>query len=450
MYCASRTVLKGIWRRIYRNFTNITPKDYIFAEKYGIISIYVPRFVKTDRKRTKGRGAFQLPKSYAASEQRNGVDIIMHNKKISKEKSIKHAKTVTEIVISLVLIGSGVLLLRNAFSDAKILDTSPYYDDKDINITDISATTAPDPNQTIFESLSVDTRDKFRGDLILVNEDHEYFSGNEDLVSIIEMNEENERTCFTAVDNTYTILRQVYEPMAQMIQDFSDKYYNDKLIIYGSYRTREFQQELYENDAAQSEDGASTKVAKAGYSEHESGLAFDFTEADNYDYDGTGDYAWLNANCYKYGFIVRYTEAKEKITKIQNEPWHFRYVGKPHAYYMDSHNLCLEEYIDLVREHPYDGEHLEFKDDDDDEYEVYFVASDDGSDKTTVPVPNGIRYDISGNNVDGFIVTVYKNKKPLVEETPTKSFEEASEINTENMTGNGEDESSDISEYTED
>ena len=362
----------------------------------------------------------------------------MPKNKISKEKSIRHAKTMTEIVISLVLLGAGGFFVRNAMKEASTVQSSPYFDDKDIAVTDVENTSVPDPNQIIYESRSVDTKDKFRGDLILVNEDHEYFGGDEDLVSIIEMNSENERTCFTAVDSTYTILRQVYEPMAQMIQDFSDQYNNDRLIIYGSYRTKEFQQQLYDDDVAQSEDGKSTKVAKAGFSEHESGLAFDFTEADNYDYDGTGDYAWINANCYKYGFIVRYTKSKEKITKIQDEPWHFRYVGIPHAYYMDSNDLCLEEYIDLIRKHPYDGEHLEFKDDKDTEYEVYFVASDDGAEKTTVPVPNGVRYEISGNNVDGFIVTVYKNQKPLVEEAPTKSFEDTSEEKTENTTGDEE------------
>ena len=72
------------------------------------------------------------------------------------------------------------------------------------------------------------------------------------------------------------------------------------------------------------------------------------------------------------------------------------------------------------------------------EYEVYFVKSDDGAEKTTVPVPNGLRYDISGNNVDGFIVTVYKNKKPLVEEVSTKSFEDVSVASTENDTDSEE------------
>ena len=374
----------------------------------------------------------------------------MSKQKISKEKSIRRAKTMTEAVISLVLVGTCAFFVKNTFSNMKDVGSSPYFDQNDIEIPDTTDVTVPDPNQTIYESFQVDTTDKFKGDLILVNEEHQYFGGDEDLVSITDMNYENEISCFTAVDSTYTILRRVYGPMAEMIQDFYDKYNNDTPIIYGSYRTTEFQQQLYEDDLAQSGDGESTRVAKPGFSEHETGLAFDFTESVNHDYNGTGDFAWINANCFKYGFIVRYTEAKQRLTKIQDEPWHFRYVGIPHAYYMDSKDLCLEEYIDLVREHPYDGEHLEFSDNEGNDYEVYFVASDDGSEKTTVPVPTGTRYEISGNNVDGFIVTVYKGQKPVVEEAPTKSFEdsETSDEDTDSEeTGESADESSDGEDY---
>ena len=352
----------------------------------------------------------------------------MPKKRISKEKSIKHAKTTTEIIISLVLLGTCGFFAKSAFTDVTKVEQSAFYDNKDIASTDSTATTAPDPNQIIYESRSFDTKAKFYGDLILINKDHQYFSsGSEDLVSIIDMNEQNERTCFTAVDNTYTILRQVYEPMARMIQDFYDQSGNDTLIIYGSYRTNEFQQQLYEQDLEASGENESQSVAPPGFSEHESGLAFDFSETVNYDYDGTGEFKWLNDNCYKYGFVVRYTKDKENITKFKDEPWHFRYVGIPHAYYMYTHDLCLEEYIDLIRKHPYDGEHLEFSVETGD-YEVYFYSSDDGAESTSVPVPNGVRYDVSGNNVDGFIVTVYKGQKPIVEEAPTKTFEEAPEL----------------------
>ena len=372
----------------------------------------------------------------------------MSKKKISKEKSIRRAKTTTEIVISLVLLGACAFFIAKSFHHAKEVAPSPFVEQNDIEVENLTASTVPDPNQTIYESLSVDTKSKFRGDLILVNKEHQYFGGDEDLVSITDMNYENEINCFSAVDSTYTILREVYGPMTKMIQDFYDKYNNDTLIIYGSYRTTDFQQQLYDNDVANNDGEESTRVAKPGFSEHETGLAFDFSETENNDYQGTGDFEWINANCYKYGFIVRYTSSKEKITGFQNEPWHFRYVGIPHAYYMDANDLCLEEYIKLVGEHPYDKQHLEFSDDKGNDYEVYFVKSDDGNEKTTVPVPTGVRYEISGNNIDGFIVTVYKGQKPIVEEAPTKTFEDTSEENDENSTDEGEDEDSEDTEDT--
>ena len=61
-----------------------------------------------------------------------------------------------------------------------------------------------------------------------------------------------------------------------------------------------------------------------------------------------GDYAWLTENAWRYGFILRYPPEKADVTGIGYESWHFRYVGIPHAWYMQENNLCLEEYLDLL------------------------------------------------------------------------------------------------------
>ena len=55
-------------------------------------------------------------------------------------------------------------------------------------------------------------------------------------------------------------------------------------------------------------------------------------------------YSWLDNNAYKYGFIKRYPSSKSYITGINNEPWHYRYVGKEAAT-IKNQNLCLEEYL---------------------------------------------------------------------------------------------------------
>ena len=333
-------------------------------------------------------------------------------KDINKNKSINRAKTITELVISAVILAAGGFVIKSEIDDVRTVPQSQFVDmDQDIKIP--GEDEIVDPNKVIFAPQSFSTKDKFTGDLILVNNDYQYFStGEEDLISISEKNDEEGRTSFAAFDYSYLILNSVYEPMAKMIDDFYDIYNNDTLIIYGSYRTNSFQQELYDQFTATEDDEDAPIVAKPGYSEHETGYAFDFSESVNYDYQGDGDFRWINENCYKYGFIVRYPKNKEDITEFRYEPWHFRYVGIPHAAYMMKNDLCLEEYIDLLRSsHSYESEHLEITDDSGEEYEVYFYPSDDANETTDVPVPTGYKYDISGNNVDGFIITVHKSKK---------------------------------------
>lgn len=98
---------------------------------------------------------------------------------------------------------------------------------------------------------------------------------------------------------------------------------------------------------------ACTVVAAPGASEHQSGLAIDFTTSANgggltESFGTTAVGQWLAANSWKYGFILRYPADKTEITGYIYEPWHFRYVGEPHAEYMYKNGLCLEEYYDLL------------------------------------------------------------------------------------------------------
>lgn len=366
----------------------------------------------------------------------------MPKKKLSHAKSIQRTKTIVDLVISAVLVGTIGYLVKDSYDRSGTIGQTQYVDLSQVE-DPTEATDSLDPDAIMFSTAQVKTKDKFYGDLILVNNDHEYFSsGEEDLVSIMEKNDENGIDYFTAVDYDYTIMRPAYDAMAAMIKDFYNKYFNDTLIIYGSYRTKEFQSKLYDERDTESEDAP--LVAKPGHSEHETGYAFDFSETENYDYTGTGDFEWLNKNCYKYGFVLRYTKEKEKITEIRDEPWHFRYVGKAHAYYMTKNDLCLEEYIDLIRNsYPYDSTHLEFADEDGKNYEVYFYPSNDAEEVTSVPVPSGRKYDISGNNVDGFVVTVHKDEKvdPGQEhptEAPTESDADAEDSGNADSEENGE------------
>ena len=68
----------------------------------------------------------------------------------------------------------------------------------------------------------------------------------------------------------------------------------------------------------------------------------------NREFENTAAFQWLQENAQDYGFILRYAEEKENITKVSYEPWHWRYVGEEHAKKMKSRNLCLEEYIEQI------------------------------------------------------------------------------------------------------
>lgn len=93
---------------------------------------------------------------------------------------------------------------------------------------------------------------------------------------------------------------------------------------------------------------ADTYSARPGYSEHQSGLAMDINSI-NTSFENTDEYRWLQANAYKYGFIMRYPKNKQEITGYIYEPWHYRYVGSQLAkeLYNNGNWITLEEYLGI-------------------------------------------------------------------------------------------------------
>lgn len=123
----------------------------------------------------------------------------------------------------------------------------------------------------------------------------------------------------------------------------------DNITIYSgsAYRSYSYQLNLYNRYAAV--DGITktdTYSARAGYSEHQTGLAVDImNEHWNYIENTDKEYTWLANNSYKYGFILRYPAEKETITGYMYEPWHYRYLGVKLATEISNLNLTYEEYI---------------------------------------------------------------------------------------------------------
>ena len=109
-------------------------------------------------------------------------------------------------------------------------------------------------------------------------------------------------------------------------------------IISSGYRTREYQQTLYE-------ESNTGYVNAPSESEHEYGLTFDVTAYIDFgEFADTAQFAWLSEHCWEYGYILRYPADKEKYTGVPYESWHYRYVGVEAAQEMKKNNWCLEEY----------------------------------------------------------------------------------------------------------
>ena len=120
---------------------------------------------------------------------------------------------------------------------------------------------------------------------------------------------------------------------------------------FRSYSTQESIYNRYVKNDGKAK--ADTYSARPGYSEHQTGLAFDIC-ADgrpciNSGFDNTNEAKWLSENAYKYGFILRYPKGqdKESQTGYMYESWHFRYVGKELAekLYNNGNWITMEEYF---------------------------------------------------------------------------------------------------------
>ena len=122
---------------------------------------------------------------------------------------------------------------------------------------------------------------------------------------------------------------------------------NIKIYSGSAYRSYNYQLNLYNRYVNQQGfDKAETFSARAGFSEHQTGLATDIMKA-NWDYisENDNEYTWLVNNSYKYGFNLRYPKNKEQITGYMYEEWHFRYLGKEVATYLHDNNLTYDEYV---------------------------------------------------------------------------------------------------------
>jgi len=185
-------------------------------------------------------------------------------------------------------------------------------------------------------------------------------------------------------DTGLLLNREVIKPLAQLLAT-ANKVSQENVYISSTYRTDEKQAELYREDPE--------IAAEPGMSEHQVGLAIDLIVKDHgqRQFVKTEAGKWVNNNCWKFGFIIRYPFLEKKVTGFDFEPWHIRYVGLPHSEIIYQNRLTMEEYItSLETNHFY-------------QYKNYVFGAVSEEDTR---LPEGLRQiSISKDNTGRYIIT---------------------------------------------
>lgn len=247
-----------------------------------------------------------------------------------------------------------------------------------------------------YTTQSVELVNVNKGDLVLVNSLHQYKFLEGDITPTTLYN--NRENCYSVSDNVISLDTNTITKLNEFMRGFTNAQYNEDICVIGGYRTLQEQNDKYQSG---------TSKFQGGYSDYNAGRSFDIGifpkgSSSNY-YKPDGIYSWIDENAANYGFILRFPKEKEALTGENGRTYTYRYVGVPHATYIKQNNLCLEEYIEQIKSYTSTSPLSVLSGTN--QYAIYYVqANQNGA--TDVPVPSNRTYSISGNNVDGFIVTV--------------------------------------------
>ncbi len=259
-----------------------------------------------------------------------------------------------------------------------------------------------DSNKIDFTDTAVTAEQLSHGSLLLANASHPYSApANANFVNIAQYRNDNghsqDNFLYSIGDiNNFKLEAEAMEYAHNMLTDLRNETNNDCIMISGAYGKDDSSKDLHT--------GYTMVLTVTGAAEPY--LADESNKVLN---------DWLLANAHKYGFVVRYPADKTDATGVSDYTYAFRYVGIPHAHYMQANNLCLEEYVELLKK-DYDSQKklLTIKVDDK-EYGVYYQscrADDSIKVPENIPNPDGTSaypYTLSGTNDGGVVVTVQVN-----------------------------------------
>lgn len=324
---------------------------------------------------------------------------------IMRRKKIKRIILLASLaVIILLFLTSSILLAVRIAQTAAKLPADNGNDNTEQTTPPPSDTHHTDGNTSGYTAFMVDSAQMKQGALVLVNKDHKYTfpTGVSQLVEI-------RSSRIKSADGNYAFScdydKLLHTEAMQSFNKMMDAFYvatgNGDALVFDAYRTEEQQ------------NGMNTST-KGGYSDHHTGylvtikFLIDGRMYDQNEALVATAYTWLAEHAHEYGFVTRYPENKATATGVSGYSNAFRYVGTAHAAYMYQNNLCLEEYVELLKSYDLKGAHLSVTDAQGVKYEIYRIEASTAA-QTSVQVPEGKQYTISGDNNGGLIVTVTLN-----------------------------------------
>ena len=216
------------------------------------------------------------------------------------------------------------------------------------------------------KKIVLDQEDLHRGILILVNEKYKIAwdvpkglavignTGRPEGLNDKTLKRQANADALTGHPEDVLLERQAGARLEQLMDEIDGW---DVIAPVSGWRSRGEQQSIW--DESMRDNGSEytrTYVALPGHSEHQTGLAIDLGLRREHidficpEFPDTGVCGQFRERAADYGFVLRYPAGKENITGIGHEPWHFRYVGVPHARIMTEQGMTLEEYTDYIRQ----------------------------------------------------------------------------------------------------
>ena len=229
------------------------------------------------------------------------------------------------------------LVKEKYFIFNKLDDYLKYYkDNKDKSLADVVAIINTNTNNDFYTNTK--ETDVSKNELMLINK-YNYLTAsyNPDDLEVF--------TNVYAYGENQSLRKDAYDAFIEMWNSANKDGY--KLIVNSSYRSYDEQKKIYDDYSSwYGEEDADKKAARAGYSEHQTGLAVDIQSycSQNKDFEECEEFTWLTNNAYKYGFILRYPKDKEYLTGYKYESWHYRYVGKKVSKYIHDNDITFDEY----------------------------------------------------------------------------------------------------------